>query len=509
MSIQVDMFDVQLGAALLLQFRTEDGVVRVLADGGNKKHKVGKRLDKAMTVFNGGEKRIDLIVGTHYDADHLAGLVDVIKDDAIEIGEAWLPPVANDVDATTAEVPPSDDPSLTHQFMGPEGPLVLRRYLRHKAMMCRIAARGFSDRDAAERAFEAADGEDVVAISNPEVFFGEHLAAARAELRPFEGLDRERALSDHVVDGHIHDPDEPIEPHGWRTRPFTFDALAILKDGGKPDWLGLLAAIVRESAAKDALNARWLNQVCVALKDRRIPAFCHTIPDGVPQVFSWDDVAKAFRQTAIPRPRTPNLMLLGPSEGLVAKYQHRLPVGSLRWASRFVAEIVNTTASNELSYVIRFDHQGQHILVAGDAGCVDFAPSPGTPFHPNLITALDRLNVVQVAHHGGANAYFYNCLTASGYRQAAGGSYLLLSHEASSASRPSPAFSNFVKSLGPPAPDVKLLFTAQPSLANVKDVLGRFAPTTPADSNTKGDVRLEFDAGGWMVSRHRVAPPIP
>ena len=33
--IQIDMFEVQLGAALLLQFRTENkNVVRVLADAG-------------------------------------------------------------------------------------------------------------------------------------------------------------------------------------------------------------------------------------------------------------------------------------------------------------------------------------------------------------------------------------------------------------------------------------------------------------------------------------------
>jgi hypothetical protein len=34
--MQIDMFEVQLGAAILLQFTTDDGPIRVLADAGVK-----------------------------------------------------------------------------------------------------------------------------------------------------------------------------------------------------------------------------------------------------------------------------------------------------------------------------------------------------------------------------------------------------------------------------------------------------------------------------------------
>jgi hypothetical protein len=44
----------------------------------------------------GERRRIDLIIATHYDADHLDGLVPIILDDTIDIGQVWLPPVADD-----------------------------------------------------------------------------------------------------------------------------------------------------------------------------------------------------------------------------------------------------------------------------------------------------------------------------------------------------------------------------------------------------------------------------
>ena len=108
--IQVDMFEVQLGAAVLLQFQTEEGrTIRVLADGGeDRTFPSGNVLDKllhAMDSFGDQRRHLDLIVGTHYDADHLDGLVPIIKDPTVSIKEAWLPPVANDAEQHAADEP--------------------------------------------------------------------------------------------------------------------------------------------------------------------------------------------------------------------------------------------------------------------------------------------------------------------------------------------------------------------------------------------------------------------
>jgi beta-lactamase superfamily II metal-dependent hydrolase len=134
--VQVDMYAVELGAALLLQFETPGGVVRVLADAGRKRHKVSERIDDSIRAFGGDKLRIDLMVGTHYDADHLDGLVAIIENPDIEIGEAWLPPVANDTEFVTAGGAVRDASLLALQFAGDNGRDVLRRYLNAKATMC-------------------------------------------------------------------------------------------------------------------------------------------------------------------------------------------------------------------------------------------------------------------------------------------------------------------------------------------------------------------------------------
>ena len=58
-SIQIDMFEVQLGAGLLLQFRSGDAVVRVLADAGvhasgYPKDHVHRKLPEAFASFGEG-----------------------------------------------------------------------------------------------------------------------------------------------------------------------------------------------------------------------------------------------------------------------------------------------------------------------------------------------------------------------------------------------------------------------------------------------------------------------
>ncbi len=103
-TIQVDMFAVGLGASVLTQFALKSGgTVTVLADGGMgvgySPDTVQKNLPDALKNFAYREHpRIDLIVGTHYDGDHLKGLVPIIDDKSISIGEVWLPPVRNDTE---------------------------------------------------------------------------------------------------------------------------------------------------------------------------------------------------------------------------------------------------------------------------------------------------------------------------------------------------------------------------------------------------------------------------
>lgn len=97
--IQLDMLEVQLGAAILLSFNVDRRNVKVLADVGVKAtgYAADHVLQKLNQIFDDGQRLIDLIIGTHYDEDHLLGLAPIIEDKTITIGEAWMPPAAVDI----------------------------------------------------------------------------------------------------------------------------------------------------------------------------------------------------------------------------------------------------------------------------------------------------------------------------------------------------------------------------------------------------------------------------
>ena len=137
--IQIDMFEVQLGAAMLLQFTTRDGPVRVLADAGIKAsgYEAERVRDRLLPILDaGGERRIDLVIGTHYDEDHLDGLVPIIEDRSISIGEAWMPPIANDSAPHALDAVLSEADLLPHQFYSEAGNQHLAAYLSAKRVDC-------------------------------------------------------------------------------------------------------------------------------------------------------------------------------------------------------------------------------------------------------------------------------------------------------------------------------------------------------------------------------------
>ena len=116
--IKIDMFQVQLGAAVLLQFESDDGdAITVLADAGvHGGHfpddYIQKKLRVAMGKSASEPLHINLLVGTHYDKDHLNRMKAIIEDPNITIDEAWMPPVADDT-----ETPLPDRPIFDHNLL--------------------------------------------------------------------------------------------------------------------------------------------------------------------------------------------------------------------------------------------------------------------------------------------------------------------------------------------------------------------------------------------------------
>lgn len=385
--IQVDMFEVGLGSALLLQFETVSGPVRVLADAGvdrgySSDHAKAP-IEASITGFAGGAKRIDLVIGTHYDADHLKGLVPIIEDPSIAIGEAWLPPVANDV-RMRAGAKPRDQDLLALQLANAEfRDAVLLEYLRAQASVIK------SVRQLGEQAVELGsfrilrDEQFLARLTDPAEVGDEALLADDGF---FEQVQREAEESlggraDHVdQDLDTLDRDDPDEILMNLHR-------ARFISEGEPGEVSTAPDLIVKSAAKKAITAKWLAAVVKALKDRRIAIRCAIIEDGEPRRFIWKASDRRFEPNAQSASDGPVLTLLGPSKSLVTKQWDKLPVGEyLARASFGLATPEPITESNQLSYVAVLEQDTQRLLVCGDAGFVDFKPEGrGKPFYPKLL----------------------------------------------------------------------------------------------------------------------------
>ncbi|WAC27885.1 hypothetical protein [Ancylobacter sp. SL191] len=516
MRIQLDMFAVELGAAILLQFETPDGAVRVLADGGEAKYHIDTKLADAMASFDGKipKTHIDLIVGTHYDADHLAGLVDIVQNSTISIGEAWLPPVANDTEPKTGLAAPGDAQLLALQFAGDDGERVLRDYLASKARTCARFAQAERWGDEFRSLTRDDDESDIDkfvswTIGRPDgdvpdlALFEWHLRDASRTLGRDTGDHAEAVFDD------LPEQEEDADPFYRRRWVQSPEALAKswsdFSDRAEVEAPAL--ALIRASAAKDAINATSLKALVDALKKRRTPIACRTIKDGQPRRFVWSKIDRRFLPGAQIASDGPELLLLGPSDGLVKKHWRRLPIGDYVMKVAYAAlPIEPITPSNQLSYIMRMDFGEARILISGDAGCVDFKPSPRADYHPELIAALSPLHVIQVAHHGGHNAHFYRCLLAADYQSQTAPSYLLLSHGTYDKHRPSAVFAKFIETVRRDGDDVQLLFTSTPEAAKVKDFKALFAPVVGTAAQA-GDVKLVFDGSAWAVAAHAVEVP--
>ncbi|HRD46909.1 MAG TPA: hypothetical protein PLF78_10550 [Caulobacter sp.] len=534
MAIQIDAFDVQLGAALLLQFTAATGTpIRVLADAGaplkdRRRYpfsKVAEQLDEAFAAFGSGDRRIDLMIGTHYDADHLTGLTPIVEDLGFEIGQAWLPPVVNDVSAAPADGPVRSSEFFALQLAGPQGKAVLRSYLDQKARVCVALARlerGADDFSGLLRSgLKGLQLDESVGakIRLSPGFFERHRRDAWETLGGPPDHDHGRELESDP--GPAEDELYPYwlyrGEHGgrlrkaWATSDGSLRALAEVVEARREELPGQVVpdaralAAVRASEASKAINAKALAGLVAALKRREVPIRCEFINDGAPSRFVWQASSRAFVAGQTLSSDGPVLKLLGPSRQLIDKHRNLLPIGDYMAKVAFTRiRVQGVTESNQLSYVLAVEAESQRLLVSGDTGFNDFRRlNSRDPYYPSLLQALKPLHVIQVAHHGGHNGHFYNVLLSAGFAAQTEPSFLLLSHETDDRTRPSIEFGQFIAEVRKDGDDMTLLFTARPSAEKVLDYRTLIAPASPPGGADRGDVRLRFDRG-WSVVRHPV-----
>lgn len=89
MNLEINMINVEDGDAIILMLEKNENKALVLIDGGYKLHycKLKRRIDELLPSFN---NRIDLIICTHYDNDHLGGIEHVIDDYHSIIQKIWI-----------------------------------------------------------------------------------------------------------------------------------------------------------------------------------------------------------------------------------------------------------------------------------------------------------------------------------------------------------------------------------------------------------------------------------
>ena len=565
--IQIDMYPVGLGSAMLMQFTDERGDrIRVLADGGVGKGKkpeiVRDALLEELLHHDSDCVNLDLVVGTHYDEDHLAGLVPILKEMRFQIGEIWLPPIVNDTGDMHKDPIEVNRPALlAHQFMDENlGTEALSHYLRSKVEIVVATSQLLSTIEVIPPGKPKAYNQVAEAVTRLgrvrlEESVVEYHSALVSEFRNVErasgaclhdilGSRGTRITKPHSNDDEVASGNEngflEYPPWNWQDAEFPdedgkyiyskieygfgngIEAMkAFLKEVGRNTWaehsedgLDVTAALLEivRGQARDAITAETLSKVVNALRERnrksgtKTGMQCLVIPTNQPLRLGWDAVGKRFVESNQVCGNSPALTVLAPSESLIQKHYRRLPVGDYGFmVAGFKYDLRDVSASNQLSYVVRAEHKGQGILISGDTGMVDFVRRSRRPrkYEEAMLKELMPLHVVQVAHHGGRNWYFYEVLMEAGYYKNQEQSYLLLSHAVNDHHRPSDVFADFMDDLRKWRSNVRVLFTSRPNAGRV----AAFRPMLEEPKgpiSDEGSIRISFSQGNWSVDRHSV-----
>jgi beta-lactamase superfamily II metal-dependent hydrolase len=100
MEVEINMINVEDGDAIFLMLRDNNRKSLIIIDGGYRKHyhKVRKRLIEILPEY---DNKIDLLVCTHYDNDHISGVEYIIDDFHSCIQQIWIHKIDTKLETTT------------------------------------------------------------------------------------------------------------------------------------------------------------------------------------------------------------------------------------------------------------------------------------------------------------------------------------------------------------------------------------------------------------------------
>lgn len=398
----------------------------VLFDGGRR-----GRMTKAIGQMRALTNRLSLVVGTHYDGDHLAGLQRVVETYGACIDLALVPPVVHPLDAY-GRVPGArelgwdvrrekwfltgergavrDAEGFLAEHLG-SGPGALRRVLRqlddaarepaaHAHLLGRVAGDlgglpGRELEDLVDRAVHEQRRSDRSGVERVETAEGSRPGRDADPIEPSAPTAAE--IAGDVARRHLlRDLGRRLDPH---EHPHLTRVLAVAmrvansrdrrREPGESAlaWAAALTAFSDEQRAvagavqrvvNDAVTARWLSSLIEALNRQHVPWDVAVAPDTA----RWLGGPVSLAQ-------------LAPLRRSVAAHHTLLPRGVPAYSLEAVPVTRLPTVANRLSsvFAVREDSYSAGLLISGDSGFE--ALSAGAE------PVIGHCALLDVAHHGG------------------------------------------------------------------------------------------------------------
>ncbi len=91
MEIKINMLNVKDGDAIIIELSKNAKTLVMVIDGGEQEYYLSKMKPKLSSILKTHNKKApDVVVCTHYDSDHIGGLIPLIKDYIKDIKEVWV-----------------------------------------------------------------------------------------------------------------------------------------------------------------------------------------------------------------------------------------------------------------------------------------------------------------------------------------------------------------------------------------------------------------------------------
>lgn len=91
MELKINMLNVKDGDAIIIELIKSDDVIIMVIDGGEKNYYLTKVKPKLESILEKHSKKApDVVVCSHYDSDHIGGLIPLIEDYIKHIKQVWV-----------------------------------------------------------------------------------------------------------------------------------------------------------------------------------------------------------------------------------------------------------------------------------------------------------------------------------------------------------------------------------------------------------------------------------